>query len=156
LVHGEKFGDCIIRVVYKATDHASNAGVHVRIADKPKDAWYAVHHGYEVQICDIQDDFHGTGSVYSLSKMTARPAKQAGEWNTIEITLRGRRIQVAINGEQVNDFDPDTATIPQRTKDFEPERGPRPESGYVGLQNHDDYGEAMAHVYFREVSVKSL
>lgn len=152
----ERFGDCIIRVVYKTTDHASNAGVHVRIADKPKDAWYAVHHGYEVQICDVQDDYHGTGSIYSLSKMTARPAKPAGEWNTMEITLKGRRIQVAINGSPVNDFDPDTAAIPQRTQDFEPERGPRPVSGYIGLQNHDDYGEAKAHVYFKEVSVKSL
>jgi hypothetical protein len=152
----EKFGDCVIRVVYKTTDKSSNAGVHVRIADKPKDAWYAVHHGYEVQICDVQDDYHGTGSIYSLSKLTARPAKPAGEWNTMEITLKGRRVLVTINGVQVNDFDPDTATIPERKQDFEPERGPRPESGYIGLQNHDDYAEGKAHVYFKEVSVKSL
>ena len=151
-----KFGDCTIRVVYKTTDRASNAGVHVRIAEQPQDAWFAVHHGYEVQICDVQDDYHGTGSIYSLSKMTSRPAKSVGEWNTMEITLKGRVIQVAINGVKVNDFDPDTATIPERTKDFEPERGPRPESGYIGLQNHDDYGEGKAHVYFKEVSVKSL
>jgi hypothetical protein len=152
----EKFGDCKIRVVYKTTHHASNAGVHVRIADKPKDPWFAVHNGYEVQICDVQDDYHGTGSIYSLSRMTSRPAKPEGQWNTIEITLKGRRVLVAINGVQVNDFDPDTATIPERTKEFEPKRGPRPESGYIGLQNHDDYGEGTAHVYFKEVSVSSL
>ena len=80
----------------------------------PKDAWYAVHNGYEVQICDVQDEYHGTGSIYSLSKMTARPAKPAGEWNTMEITLKGRRILVAINGVRVNDLDPDTANIPER------------------------------------------
>ena len=152
----EKFGDCTIRVVYKTTHHASNAGVHVRIPDKPKTAWEAVHGGYEVQICDVQDDFHGTGSIYSLSKMTSRPAKPEGEWNTMEITLKGKRVQVAINGVKVNDFDPDTATIPERTKEFEPKRGPRPGSGYIGLQNHDDYDEGKAHVYFKEVSVKSL
>jgi hypothetical protein len=152
----EKFGDCVIRVVYKTTDRASNAGVHVRIAGQPKDAWFAVHHGYEIQICDVQDDYHGTGSIYSMSKMTSRPARPVGEWNTMEITLKGRIVQVALNGVKVNDFDPDTAAIPARTKDFEPERGPRPESGYVGLQNHDDYGERQAHVYFKEVSVKSL
>jgi Domain of Unknown Function (DUF1080) len=152
----EKFGNCVIRVVYKTTDPASNAGVHVCIPDKPKDAWYAVHHGYEIQICDTEDDFHATGAVYSLSKRTARPAKPAGEWNTMEITLKGRRVQVAINGVHVNDFDPDTAEIPKRTKDYEPERRPRPESGYIGLQNHDDYGEGKAHVYFKEVSVRPL
>src|SRR4051812_29696489 len=66
---GEKFGDCVIRVVYKTTDKSANSGVFVRVAGKPKDPWYAVHHGFEVQICDVQDDFHGTGSIYSLSKM---------------------------------------------------------------------------------------
>jgi hypothetical protein len=153
----EKFGECVIRVVYKTTSRSSNSGVFVRIAERPKDPWYAVHNGYEVQICDVQDDFHGTGSVYSLSKMTSRPAKPEGQWNTMEITLKGRRIQVAINGVQVNDFDPDTATIPERTKEFEPKRGPRAESGYIGLQNHDDYsGADTAHVFFKEVSVKSL
>jgi hypothetical protein len=151
----EKFGDCVLRIVYKTTDRSSNAGVHVRIADKPKDAWYAVHNGYEVQICDVQDDYHGTGSIYSLSKMTARPAKPAGEWNTMEITLKGGRIQVAINGVPVNDFNPETATVPERKQQFEPKRGPRPDSGYIGLQNHDDYGKG-AHVYFKEVSVKPL
>ncbi len=58
--------------------------------------------------------------------------------------------------DHVNDFDPDTANIPERTKEFEPKRGPRPESGYIGLQNHDDYDQGKAHVYFKEVSVKSL
>ena len=74
----------------------------------------------------------------------------------MEITLKGQRVLVAINGVQVNDFDPETAKIPERTKDFEPKRGPRPESGYIGLQNHDDYDKAKAHVYFKEVSVKPL
>jgi hypothetical protein len=153
---GEKFGDCVIRVVYKMTAKDANAGVHIRFPDKPKTAWDAVHHGYEIQICDVQDEFHGTGSIYSLSKLTARPAKPAGEWNTMEITLKGPRVLVAINGVQVNDFDPATATIPARTKDYEPERGPRPETGYIGLQNHDDYDQAKAHVIFKEVSVKPL
>ncbi len=152
----EKFGNCVIRVVYKTTHKDANAGVHVRIADKPKDAWFAVHNGYEVQICDVQDDYHGTGSIYSLSKVTARPAKPAGEWNTMEITLKGQRVLVSINGIQVNDFDPETAVIPERTKEYEPKRGPRPESGYIGLQNHDDYDKGSAHVYFKDVSLKPL
>src|SRR3954466_8017824 len=48
----EKLGDCVLRVVYKTKTPRSNSGVYVRIADKPADPWYAVHHGFEVQIAD--------------------------------------------------------------------------------------------------------
>jgi hypothetical protein len=150
----EKFGDCALRVVYKTSNKESNAGVFIRIADKPKDAWYAVHHGFEVQICDAQDEFHRTGAIYSLSKSLATPAK-VDEWNTMQITLEGQRVTVMINGVKVQDFDPGSATIPERTKSYEPERGPRSVSGYIGLQNHDDVAEG-AHVYFKDVSVRAL
>ena len=151
----EKFGDCVIRVVYRTRDKRANSGVYVRIADRPKDPWYAVHHGYEVQICDADDEFHGTGAIYSLSKSTARPVHPPGEWNTMEIMLRGEEILVMINGGEVNDFDPKTAQVPERTKDHEPERGPRPTSGYIGLQNHGDVTND-AVVEFKEVSVRPL
>ncbi len=151
----EKLGNCVIRVVYKTTSPSSNSGVFIRIAERPKDEWYAVHHGYEVQICDVQDEYHGTGSLYSLSKSKARPAKPAGEWNTMEITLKGQRVLVSVNGVLVTDFDSESSDVPKRTKSFEPERGPRPESGYFGLQNHDDYSRE-AHVIFKEVSVRAL
>jgi hypothetical protein len=151
----EKFGDCVIRVVYRTGNMRANSGVYVRIADKPKDPWYAVHHGYEVQISDTDDDYHGTGAIYSLSKSTARPAKPPGEWNTMEIALRGEEIVVSLNGAEVNRFDPTTATVPKRTKDYEPERGPRPTSGYIGLQNHGDVTN-NAYVDFKEVSVRPL
>ena len=47
-------------------------------------------------------------------------------------------------------FDP-SAELPERKADWEPERGPREEEGYIGLQNHD--GDSV--VYFKEVSVLS-
>jgi 3-keto-disaccharide hydrolase len=151
----EKFGDCVIRVVYKTSSKHSNSGVYVRIADKPKDVWFPVHHGYEVQIEDAGDEYHGTGAIYSLSKSIARPVKPHGEWNTMEITLRGQQILVSLNGGQVNDFDSEKASVPDRVKDYEPERGPRPASGYIGLQNHDDVS-GSSPVYFKEVRVRPL
>jgi hypothetical protein len=150
----EALGNCTIRVVYKTTSKVSNSGVFVRVADKPKDEWYAVHHGYEVQICDGADEFHRTGAIYSMSR-AAVLASKVGQWNTMEITLKGHAIVVRVNGELVQDFDPATASIPERTKTYEPQRGPRPESGYIGLQNHDDYAEGT-QVYFKEVSVRPL
>jgi hypothetical protein len=150
----EQFGNCRIRVVFKTTSAASNSGVFVRIADRPKDEWFAVHHGYEVQICDSQDEYHRTGAIYSLSKSTSLASKPPGEWNVMEITLNGPRILVSLNGVAVNDFDA-ASPVPPRTKDFEPERGPRPEIGYLGIQNHDDYASGE-HVYFKEISVQGL
>lgn len=152
----ETFGDCVLRLVYKTTDAASNSGVFVRIADKPADPWFAVHHGYEVQILDINDEYHRTGAIYSLAKSTSLAARPTGEWNTMEITLDGPRIVVRLNGTVVTEFDP-KQPVPERTKEYEPERGPRPERGYFGVQNHDDYvGDKVTHVYYREVSVRSL
>jgi hypothetical protein len=154
----EKFGNCTIRVVFKTTSPVSNSGVFIRVADKPKKEggeWFAVHHGYEVQILGKGGDlFHSTGAIYSLSKATAEPSKPVGEWNTMEITLKGDRVLVSLNGVKVNDFDP-KGPVPERVKDYEPERGPRPESGYIGIQNHDDYSDST-HVFFKDVSVKPL
>lgn len=149
---GEKFGDCDLRVVFKTTKKADNSGVYVRIAEKPDDPWYAVHHGYEVQIIDGDNPFRRTGSVYSFAEAKSKTSKPPGEWNTLEITLDGNLIHTKLNGEQVADFDP-SGPVPklnERGGMGDPEPGPRPEAGYLGLQNHDD----KSVVYFKEVSVR--
>ncbi len=149
---GEKLGNCVIRVVYKQgeSEHG-NSGVYIRIPEEPKDPWYPVHHGYEVQIEDAGDEFHRTGAIYSMSRADTFPPSQDG-WNTMEITLDGQRTTVTVNGKVVNDFDPATAQIPERTKYYEPQRGPRPDEGYIGLQNHDGNSTLL----FKEVSVRPL
>lgn len=149
----EKLGNCVIRVVYKTGNEQSNSGVYVRIADRPADPWYAVHHGFEVQIMDLGDEGRSTGSVYTFAKATAKPFKPA-DWNTMEITLKGNIIRTRINGTPVAEFDssslkPDS---PDKTGEGSPARGPRSESGFIGLQNHDD----NSTVYFKEVSVRPL
>ena len=152
----QKFGDCVLRVVYKTTRQDDNSGVYVRIAEPPEDPWFAVHHGYEVQIADADDGspYRVSGAVYSFAKAASRPTKPAGEWNVLEIVLRGDRIQTSINGVQVTDFnsaDPVPA-LGARGGMGDPEPDPRPNSGYIGLQNHD----RNCVVYFKEVSVRPL
>jgi len=146
---GEKFGNATIRVVYKVTDARSNSGVFIRLPEPPPDAWYGVHNGYEVQIDAAGDEWHTTGALYSLTKVTKRPQKPAGEWNTMDILLQGQKTTVILNGETINEF-AGNQPVPERKQWFEPVRGPRPDFGYIGLQNHD----ARSTVYFREVSVK--
>jgi hypothetical protein len=149
----EKLGNCMIRVVYKTATERSNSGVYIRIAERPQDPWYAVHHGFEVQIADSGREGRGTGSIYTFAKATAKPAK-AGEWNTLEITLSGNQIATRINGVPVSAFD-SSSLKPEsvdKTGEGDPARGPRPESGYIGLQNHDE----SSTVYFKDVSVRPL
>ncbi|MFB3922366.1 MAG: DUF1080 domain-containing protein [Terriglobia bacterium] len=153
----EKFGNAVLRVVYKTSHPEDNSGVFIRIAEPPPDPWYAVHHGYEVQILESPpkgmptDPYHTTAAIYSLSKAEAKAAKPPGEWNTMEITLEGPTTVVKLNGVEVNRYR-EGQPVPPRQRQYEPERGPRPDSGYIGLQNH----HADAEVYFKEVSVRPL
>jgi 3-keto-disaccharide hydrolase len=147
---GGKVGDSVIRVVYKNEKKNSNAGVFIRIPEAPTEPWMPVNKGYEVQIDDAQDDYHVTGVLYSLTKAKAHPGKP-GEWNTLEITLDGPRTRVTVNGELVTDYTEGEA-VPEKKEDFEPDRGPRPNAGYFGLQNHNDKDV----VYFKEVTVRPL
>jgi hypothetical protein len=152
----EKFSDCTIKVVYRMRDENSNSGVFIRIPIEPKEEWMPVFYGYEVQIdnkpeLSDEDDYHYTGMIYSLTKPLAKPGKPGPEWNTMEITLDGSRTIVFVNGVKVTDYkegDP----VPERKLDFEPFRGPRPDAGYIGIQNHGDKDV----VFFKEVSVKPL
>jgi len=144
-----RFGNTTVRVVFKTAAPNANSGVIIRLPEPPPDPWYGVHNGFEVQIASGGDEWHCTGSIYSLSKVSEKRAKPASEWNTMEIQLRGAITTIKLNGKVVNHFDP-SKPVPERKVWHEPVRGPRPDSGYIGLQNHD----AKSTGYFKEVSVR--
>jgi 3-keto-disaccharide hydrolase/uncharacterized protein DUF4440 len=145
-----KIGNSTIRVVYKTAGKEANSGVFIRIPDKPTEPWMPVNRGYEVQIDDAVDDTHVTGVLYSQTRAIARPGKP-GEWNEMEITLDGPRTVVFVNGTKVTDFT-EGQPVPPKVQTSEPDRGPRPAEGYIGLQNHSDKDV----VYFKEISVRPL
>ena len=146
---GKPFGNTTLRVVFKTTGERDNAGVFIRMPEPPADPWYGVHNGYEVQIDAGGDDWHSTGAICSLSKVTSRAQKPGGEWNTMDIVLKGQTTTVILNGKKINEFRGDQE-VPPRKMWYEPVRGPRPDSGYIGLQNHDK----NSTVFFKEISVK--
>jgi hypothetical protein len=92
-----------------------------------------------------------TGTLYSLTKPLSKPGKPGPEWNTMLITLDGPRTIVELNGEKITDYT-EGQPVPARKFDFEPQRGLRPNEGYIGLQNHSDNDI----VFFKEVSVQQL
>ena len=153
---GGKVGDCQIRVVFKMRDHNDNSGVFIRIPIEPREEWMPVNYGYEVQIDNEpeksnEDEYHVTGTLYSLTKPLAKPGKPGPEWNTMEITLDGPRTIVYVNGQKVTDYT-EGQPVPARKFDFEPQRGPRPLKGWFGLQNHSDNDV----VFFKEVAMRPL
>ena len=161
-------GNCTIRVVYKMRDENDNSGVFIRIPIEPREPWMPVHYGYEVQIDNHpetsgEDEYHVTGTLYSLTKPLAKPGKPGPEWNTMEITLDGPHTIVMLNGIKVTDYtegDP----VPPRKFWFEGTRGPRPNFGWIGLQNHGNYNDQTGKyedenadvVIFKEVAMKPL
>lgn len=148
---GGKFSNVVLHVVYKVGARTDNSGVFVRIPDPPEDPWMPVRKGLEIQINDAgESEYYRTGSIYTFSKTRSQPSK-VGEWNTMDITLDGPRTVVYINGTFVTEYtegDP----VPPKKYDWDPERGPRPDSGYLALQNHP-HGKG---VYFKEISVHSI
>lgn len=152
---GGKIENSVIRVVFKVTKPEDNAGIFIRIPVEPREEWMPVHYGYEVQIYDAGDEHHRTGVLYSLTTAMARASKPAGEWNTMEITLDGPHTVVVLNGQKVTDYTEGQA-VPERTKDYEPHRGTRPNAGYFGLQNHPREDKSDSGVYFKEVAIKPL
>lgn len=122
-------------------------------AEAEEGVWYAVHHGYEVQIMDDGDALHRSGAVYGLARAESLPKAKDDGWRTMLITLRGNLVQVEIDGTRVSTFDSDAKDLPARRQWTEPKRdAKRPETGYIGLQAHDP-GDV---VRFKEVSVRPL
>ena len=147
----EKIGNATIRVVFKLMGKEADSGVFIRIPEKPTEPWMPINRGYEVEIGDWPDDYSCTGVLYTFSKALARPIKAIGEWNTMEITMDGPHIVVYLNGLKVTDFW-EGQPVPAKPKgSHDPDRGPRPESGFIGLQNHPG-----SEVYFKEVSLIPL
>lgn len=115
--------------------------------------WYAVHRGFEVQICDTPDEYHRTGAIYSLAKAEPVPNMNATDWKTMIITLKGNVVTTEVDGKHLMTFDSESKDPRSKREWYEPKYDfKRPASGYFGLQTHD-VGDV---VYFKEVSVRAL
>jgi hypothetical protein len=120
--------------------------------ERDEGPWYAVHHGYEVQIAAGGDAAHGTASIYSLADSAAKGAGTP-DWHTMIITLNGTKIDVELDGQHASSFDSTQKDVRARKIWHEPKREPkRPEKGYIGLQTHDP----QDIVWFKEISVRPL
>jgi hypothetical protein len=76
-------------------DEPANSGVFIRCIN-PKEI--AADKGYEVNIYDTRpEQKYATGAIVNVAAQIA-PVKAAGKWNTLEISARGSRFTVKLNG----------------------------------------------------------
>ena len=143
-----EYSDFVLRLDYKL-EAGGNNGAGIR-APLEGDTAYS---GMEIQMLDDNAPKHATikpwqfnGSVYNIV-----PAKNGtpkiGEWNSYEITARGRRIKVVLNGRTIVDTDLNDVHDPQV---IEKHPGMFRDRGHIGFLGHNDYVE------FRNIRIKEL
>jgi len=99
LVSKNSYGDFVIRVEFWVSDDA-NSGIYMRCAD-PKTI--TDKSCYEANIYDQRPDpSFGTGAIMHIATVSPMP-KAGGKWNTYEITVKGPRLTVMLNGIQTAD-----------------------------------------------------
>lgn len=132
----EEFDNFILRLEYwvdRGTTHESNSGIFIRSATEGP-SWARA---YEIQI-SLQDRNNPTGSIYNRVPTNLEQMQRIApekHWNKVEIRACGSRIQVWINGIQVQDAD-----LHLR------------ERGVIGLQQH----HPGVTIKYRNIRIKPL
>jgi hypothetical protein len=122
--------DFVLLLDWKVETKDDNSGVFLRMPDPAADVAGAIAQGYEVQIRDTGPAMERTGSFFGVRDAAEVPTRAPGAWNHLEVSVRGQRYEVRINGKLVNAM-----------------TGDRSVEGHLGLQSH----ESGAKVSFRDV-----
>ena len=140
----------------------ANSGVFVYCSDV-KDS---VPNSVEIQICDdfaekwakSPANWH-CGAFFGHKAATKSLVKKPGEWNRMTITCKGPIIEVALNGEKVNEIDMTKGTSAKKNADgsevpswLSKPLAELPTKGHVGLQGK----HGGVPIYFRNIKIKPL
>jgi hypothetical protein len=146
----KEYANFVLRFEFRLTPGANN-GIGIR-APYEGDAAYK---GMEIQVLDDGHErykgwlkpaqFHG--SIYDVIAAKQGFRKPVGEWNREEITARGRKIKVVLNGHVIVDANLDGVTDP---KVLQKHPGLARSTGHIGFLGHG------TRVDFRNIRVKPL
>jgi hypothetical protein len=101
LMSKQSYGDYDLRVEFWA-DPSANSGIYNRCSD-PKNLTDKTC--YEANIFDQRPDpSFGTGGIVHHAKVT-QPMMAGGKWNVYEISLRGSKMTVVLNGTKTAETD---------------------------------------------------
>jgi hypothetical protein len=145
----QEFGDFVFRFEFKLEANANN-GIGIR-APLEGDAAYA---GMEIQVLDDTGSQYASlrpaqyhGSIYDVFAAKRGALKPVGQWNSEEITARGRHISVKLNGKTIVDANLDDVKDEAVVKNHP---GLERKSGHIGFLGHG------TRVEFRNIRIKKL
>ena len=154
----KEYADFVYRFEFKLTENANN-GIGIR-APLQGDAAYA---GIEIQVLDDSGSqytklqpFQYHGSVYGMIAPKRGFQKPVGEWNTQEITAKGRQITVKLNGTTIVDASLDEVKDPEVLKAHADMSKPEGSRGIANTKGHIGFLGHGARVEFRNIRIKEL
>jgi len=146
----EEYGDFVARVEYKLPPGGNN-GLAIRYPGTGQPSLVAM---CEVQILDDTspkyeklDPRQYNGSVYGMIPAHRGYLRPVGEWNFMEVTVKGPTIRVELNGTRIVDGDVSKVTEFMGGKKHPGKDRPR---GHFGFAGHND------PVAFRNIEIKKL
>ena len=102
LVTKVPYKDFEMRVEFWASDDA-NSGIFMRCQNPSE---INDDNCYEANIFDQRPDpIYATGAIVKVAKLTAPMIKAGGKWNTYDITAKGNRLTVVLNGTKTVDVE---------------------------------------------------
>lgn len=140
-------GDCVVRLQFRLPPGGNN-GLAFRYPGTGNPA----HAGVEVQVLDDGDakytaiePWQAHGSVYGVVASHRGYLRPAGQWNVQEVTAKGTRYTVVLNGTRI--LDADVADLPSA---LDAHVGKNHREGHFGFCGHGD------PVEFRGIAIKRL
>jgi len=144
-----EYGDFVARLEFRLPPGGNN-GLAIRYDGKGKPHL----DGIELQVIDSDHERYAGldprqhhGSAYGLAPAARGYLRPAGEWNFQEVTVRGNRYRVELNGFTILDADLDAIT---ESKDGPLPPGVKRRRGHFGFVGHSD------PVAFRRVMIREL
>jgi len=151
LLTQQEYGDFVLRFDFRLTPGANN-GLGIRA---PRDG-NAAFSGMELQILDdghpkyaAIEPWQVHGSIYGVVAATRDCLRPVGEWNSEEVTVRGSRVKVVVNGKAILDADTAPFRDGRPTPDGKPHPGLARTAGHIGFLGHGD------EVHFRNIRVST-
>jgi hypothetical protein len=156
----QKFKNFELSIDWKV-GKGGNSGIFYYVVEIPGKPIYTA--APEVQILDNwnagdnKQTNHLAGSLYDMLPALPSNAKPHGEWNTIVIRVKDGHVTHTQNGVKVCEY---TLWTPEwyqmvansKFKDWEHfKNGPSRDGGYIGVQDHNDFG-----TWFRNIKIREL
>lgn len=146
----EAYGDFVVRFEFRLPAGGNN-GLAIRYPGTGDPAYMGM---CELQVLDSEHPKYATldprqyhGSAYGMAAARRGHLRPTGEWNEQQVTVRGSRITVELNGTTILDTDLANVT------DFlggKPHPGKDLKEGFFGFAGHGD------PVMFRRIAIKRL